>query len=211
MTGIVLMITGSILLVIGLIVFNLSAKDKKQATNGSESDKIVGVEKNSIHEPKEMKIKTFDSPEKKGYDFEKYIVQKFDKKYFKIKEWAGDKYINGIYAETTVYPDVLFEFKLNDVTKHFAVECKWRNHINKNGIEFASTAQLDRYRKYEITKEIPVFVAIGIGGTASNPEHLYIIPLKKVKSTVLQISELNYYKKAKNKKFFYDLATETLN
>jgi len=52
-----------------------------------------------------------DCNKKNGDDFEKFVVQKFDKKYFTIKEWAGDKYVNGKYAETTSQPDILFEFK----------------------------------------------------------------------------------------------------
>jgi len=47
---------------------------------------------------------------KYGCDFKKFIVQKFDKKYFKIKQWAGDKYVDGVYADTNLDPDILVEF-----------------------------------------------------------------------------------------------------
>ena len=58
----------------------------------------------------ESETEIIDYRKKKGDDFEKFIVQKFNKKFFRIKEWAGDKYVKGIYAETTPQPDLLLEF-----------------------------------------------------------------------------------------------------
>jgi hypothetical protein len=39
-----------------------------------------------------------DFNKKSGDDFEKFVVQKFNPRFFKLKEWAGDKYVDGIYA-----------------------------------------------------------------------------------------------------------------
>ena len=244
MTGIILMITGSIVVVAGLIIFGLSAMDKKPVQVENEYDKkyerIVAdgiltknendslkkiVNETSLAHDKrindlEHKIKTnlsktdaelVDQDKKNGDDFEKYIVQKFNKKYFKIKEWTGDKYINGIYAENTLYPDILFEFKLKEETKSFAVECKWRKNLFKNGIEFAKPDQLERYRKYEREKHISVYIAIGINGKASEPNNLYIIPLKNIKNTFVHANELKLYEKDRADHFFYNLKTEMLN
>ena len=63
-----------------------------------------------------------DQYKKSGDDFEKFIVQKFNRKYYKVKEWAGDKYINGIYAETTQQPDLIIELNLEFSSTTFAVE-----------------------------------------------------------------------------------------
>jgi hypothetical protein len=39
-----------------------------------------------------------DFNKKSGDDFEKFVVQKFNPRFFKLKEWAGDKYVDGIFA-----------------------------------------------------------------------------------------------------------------
>lgn len=145
-----------------------------------------------------------DQNKKNGNDFEKFVVQKFDKKYFKIKNWAGDKFVNGRYAETTPQPDLLIEFKLKDKIRFFAVECKWRKNERNGGFEFATTEQLERYRKYEMENNIPVFVAIGMGGEGSDPAQLFIIPLKKLKYNFITPDYLKKFEKDKDKGFFFD-------
>jgi uncharacterized tellurite resistance protein B-like protein len=50
-----------------------------------------------------------NSSEEKGARFEKYVVHKFNLKYCKIKDWRGDKFAYGIYAESTKYPDIEIE------------------------------------------------------------------------------------------------------
>ncbi len=168
-------------------------------------------EKKPDSKASEVKQDATELDKKNGDDFEKFIVQKFDRRYFKIKEWAGDKYVKGIYAETTQNPDLLFEFKMKDERRLFSVECKWRKKLYKNGVEFAKESQLARYRKFEIEKDIPVFVAIGISGEPSQPQHIYIIPLKNIKSTFLTIDELKQFEKTDDRNFYYNLETNTLN
>jgi len=182
---------------------------KKKSLN---NDQIISIkEKKPDGSSVEANMDRIDQDKKCGDDFEKFIVQKFDKKYFKIKEWAGDKYVNGIYAETTQNPDMLFEFKLKDEIRLFSVECKWRKNLFKNGVEFAKASQLARYRKFESEKNIPVFIVIGISGEASHPEHLYIIPLKHINSTFLTIEELNMFEKIDDRNFYFNLKTNVLN
>lgn len=175
-------------------------------------DQIISIkEKKSETSTVKTETDKIDQNKRNGNDFEKFIVQKFNKNYFTIKEWAGDKYVKGIYAETTQNPDILFEFKLKDEVRLFSVECKWRKNLYKNGVEFAEESQLARYRKFESEKNVPVFIAIGISGEASHPEHLYIIPLKNINSTFLTIEELSRYEKKDDKNFYYNLKTNKLN
>jgi hypothetical protein len=145
-----------------------------------------------------------DQNKKSGNDFEKFIVQKFDKKYFHIKNWAGDKYIEGRYAETTPQPDLLMEFHLKGESYPFSVECKWRKNERNESFEFATNEQLDRYRKYETDHKIPVFVAIGMGGEGSNPKQLFIIPLKRLKYNKITLDYLKQFEKQIDKEFFFD-------
>lgn len=151
-----------------------------------------------------------DQDKKKGNDFEKYVVQKFNKKYYKLKEWAGDKYVNGTYAETTQHPDLVMEMKSHAEAVTFAVECKWRKGMFNGGIEFASPEQLKRYKKFEKQHNIPVFIAIGRGGEASNPKYLAIIPLSEIEETFLSFEMLKKYYKNTDKDFYYDVESGML-
>lgn len=142
-----------------------------------------------------------DQNMKSGYDFEKFIVKKFNPEYFKIKNWAGDKFVDGRYAETTPQPDLLMEYSKNGKKQIFAIECKWRKNKQNDGFEFAKEAQMERYRKFEKEKNIPVFVAIGMGGEGNNPEHLYIIPLKRLKYNFITLNYLEKFERNKNNEF----------
>ena len=244
MAGIILMITGVLIFVVGLVFYSTSRKPVEQVNSNHELDKIVemaiadGVltnnEKNLIKHMTEEKNVDYDSiikvaeqqisefktdtaetemidfNKKNGTDFEKYIVQKFDKKYFQIKEWAGDKFVDGIYAKTTTQPDFLVEFKLKNQTLEFSVECKWRKNYYQGGIEFASSDQFQRYQDFERSRNIPVFVAIGVGGKGINPEHLYIVPLKSIESNFIPTKLLKNFEKNSESDFFFNPKTKEL-
>lgn len=152
-----------------------------------------------------------DFNQKNGLDFEKYIVQLFDRSQYKIKEWAGDKFVDGLYAETTLQPDIIFELKMHGKPIAFAVECKWRKGLlNDGNIILASQAQIDRYKNFERTKRTPVFIAVGLGGKGAIPENTYIIPLHDINLNIINISKLNKYKKKKGSHFHFDNVTSTL-
>jgi hypothetical protein len=152
-----------------------------------------------------------DYAKKNGNDFEKHIIQRFNKKYFKTKNWAGDKYVNGHYAETTPQPDIIFEFILKGEVTELAVECKWRKKLYKNGVEFANEKQFDKYKQFERTKNMPVFIAVGLGGTGIAPENVYIIPLRELRSNFIDLKELDKYKKVGKKNFYFLAETLELN
>lgn len=148
----------------------------------------------------------------KGDNFEKYIVQKFSKKYFTIVEWAGDKFVNGKYAETTLQPDLKIKFKNNDISIDFAVECKYRSDYYKNGVEWCSERQLQNYKKFAIEKNMIVFIVIGISGLATEPNELFIIPLDKIETNFLSKDFLYNFRKSnfKDNNLFFDSKTNIL-
>ena len=151
-----------------------------------------------------------DYNKKNGHDFEKYIVGRFDRKYFKILEWAGDKYVAGNYAKTTIQPDILFEFKLKDNKEEFSVECKWRSKFYKNGIELGTAEQIKRYKEFEREKNIPVFIALGVGGKGKSPEQVFFIPLKKIASNFISIEQLKELEKKSESMFYFDINTKEI-
>jgi len=174
-------------------------------------NKIISNAENQLKDRKsDSETELIDFNKRNGDDFEKFVIQKFDKEYFTIKEWAGDKYVNGIYAKTTPQPDILIEFRLKQKTSEFSVECKWRKSLFKNGVEFAKNEQFERYKDFQKDKNIPVFIAIGIGGKGKQPEQLFIIPLKEINSNFIHINTLKNYEKNMNNNFFFDYKTKEL-
>ncbi len=159
----------------------------------------------------EAETEIVDQAKKKGDDFEKYIVKKFNQKLFTIKQWAGDKYVDGIYSEKTQQPDLIVEFKLNNYNEMFAVECKWRSDFNGGKINFSYNEQLERYKKYEKREKTNVYVALGVGGKASAPELLYLIPLDKLHQPDVSKGEIEEFKKNVDDNFYFIMKTATLD
>ena len=117
--------------------------------------------------------------ERKGRQFEEWVVSQFPKPEYTIKEWRADKFKDGTYAESTRYPDLEVELKWRNATHLFAVECKYRSSIS-DSFEWTSQEKIDIYRKYEQDRNIPTFVIFGIGGTPSSPVEVIMAPLEKL-------------------------------
>ena len=151
-----------------------------------------------------------DQDKKKGDDFEKFIIKKFNQKFYKIKQWASDKYVDGIYSEENLQPDIIVEFNLGDFSKKVAVECKYRSKNNEK-FKISYEEQLARYKEYEKKNDVDVYIALGIAGKAYEPKELYLIPLKAVISTSISKKELETYKKEVGANFFLDPKNGVLN
>ena len=197
----------------GVLTDNEREIIKKTAIQENQNyEEVIKDAEDKLSELKiESETELIDYNKKKGDDFEKFIVQKFNNKYFRVKEWAGDKYVNGIYADTTLQPDLLMEFKLRNKIYNFSVECKWRQGLYNGGIEIAKKEQLFRYQEYEKNKNIPVFIAVGIGGKANSPEKLYIIPLKLIKNNFMILKDIAKYEKDVSSYFYFDIEKQLLN
>jgi hypothetical protein len=130
---------------------------------------------------------------KKGDDFEKFIIKKFNSKYFTIKQWAGDKYVDGLYSEKTQQPDIIVQFQYNNYKRTIAIECKWRQDYYNGGVEIAYDSQLKRYKNFTKTEKIKVYIALGIGGKAGVSDVLYLIPLKDLQESFITIEQLKPY------------------
>ena len=143
----------------------------------------------------------------KGLAFEEFIVKRFDTNFFTVKEWRGDKQVDGVYAQSNTYPDLVinFNYRKEKVSVDFAVECKWRQSFFKNEIEWSSKQQIERYNQFSREKNIPVFVAMGIGGEPDAPEQMYIVPLDKLQNPSVSFDELKLYRRQDpNRNLFWD-------
>lgn len=130
--------------------------------------------------------------ERKGKQFEEWVVSqflKFPKSKYTLREWRADRFIDGIYAESTRYPDLELTLNLNDGTHLFAVECKYRSSIS-DSFEWTSQEKIDIYNKYAQDRHIPTFIIFGIGGTPSSPEEVYVVPLSALRYPIVKAEYL---------------------
>lgn len=141
---------------------------------------------------------------KNGLDFEKYVVRHFPSN-FHIQNWTGDKYIDGKYDTHNLDPDIIV--KVTTPTKHtiIAIECKFHMGYHNNLAFIAKKEQLERYRQYQNNNNIPVFIALGIGGSGANPEEFFVVPLNAIKFSIATQEYLSLFKKETNRKLFYYL------
>ncbi|MEB2786397.1 hypothetical protein [Algoriphagus persicinus] len=179
---------------------------------GKNTDSTIAQIRKDLEESEEdSETELIDVNQKAGLDFEKFVVQKFDKKYFTIRNWAGDKFVEGRYADTTTQPDIQLSLKLRGSSYSFAVECKWRSEPKGDFIQFAEEEQLKRYKAFEKRENYPVFIVLGVGGKASSPAELYILPVEELNKPVIHSAGLGKYRKNLDADFFFDQKSQTLN
>ena len=198
--GIILILIGVCAIVSGIIFITKEEVSTVVKIEEFKADEII------------KEVPETKTDKQKGDDFEKYVVQKFSKSYFSVLEWASDKHVNGTYPKSNTHPDLTLKFKFKDTDIDFAVECKYRSDYYKNGVEWCTERQLSNYQAFAKEKGIKVFVVVGIGGVATAPEELYIIPLTEIKAIFLDKAFLGKYKKDnfKDKNLFFDYEKEVL-
>lgn len=199
---------GYILLAVGLI---LAFVGIKMIMSTPDQSKEIAEEKTEISEPS-VAPSAIDNNEQKGLDFEKWVIAHFPKQYYTLKEWRGDKYDNGTYAESTRYPDLELELNLKSgIQETFAIECKWRSNFKNDKIEWASEESIKIYNQFASDRGVAVFVVIGIGGEPSTPETVYAVPLRALKyPTVTRDYLEKFRRKDTNKDFFYKAKDNSL-
>lgn len=180
-------------------------------SEGKDAELAIRQIKSELEESEEdSETELIDVNQKAGLDFEKFVVQKFDKKYFDIRNWAGDKFVEGRYADTTTQPDIQLSLKLRGASYPFAVECKWRSEPKGDFIRFANDGQLERYKAFAKKENYPVFIVLGIGGKASDPAKLYIFPIQELNKPFLHKSAMGKYHMKIDSDFFFDQESKTL-
>jgi hypothetical protein len=199
--GLIMVVSGIALLGGGVLL--LTRKPSQPPPNHEPQPRI------SIPEPPKRATAPQDQlPDEKGGRFERWVVKKFSREYFSIKEWRGDKYEDGFYAESSLNPDFEIEFHLGKLRETFAVECKWRKGFvqgRKRGLEWATERQIQNYQNYAQAKGIPVFVIIGVGGEPDDPDEIYLVKLEYLKLPYVTAEYLaRFLRKNKGMDFYYD-------
>tara|TARA_Y100001970_G_C13652630_1_gene564349 strand:- start:46 stop:546 length:501 start_codon:yes stop_codon:yes gene_type:complete len=135
-----------------------------------------------------------DKPEShaKGEAFEQYVRDCIfpKEKFIKLSQTHSYNTDKDDYTESSLEPD--FELECKKSGKSFFIECKYRSNYYDNAIEWCKKYQLNRYK--DINRDIPVFIAIGVGNTPDEPYDLYVIPVKHIKYTNLFKAFLSDYR-----------------
>lgn len=119
----------------------------------------------------------------KGDAFEEFMVRTLANADSELIHWRGDKICfddddNMLSPTATTWPDL--EWRCKQSGKRFAVECKWRRNWQRKDpkVQIAKTPQkMSDYLAFGTERGIPVFIALGIGGSPNNPRELYLIKL----------------------------------
>lgn len=131
----------------------------------------------------------------KGDMFEDHISTLFNE-YFSIER-------------NQAFPDFLI--KSNSNRDKFAVECKWKKQLYEDSF-WIEERQFINYKEYQNEYNIPFFMVLGLGGTASEPDQIFIIPLKRLQYRDIKKHYLDKFKrKNKYKPFFYYPETKDLS
>jgi hypothetical protein len=190
----------------------LEFDDRKNLSNinvTEEVEKAQTLPRIETHEEETPGFKTTSSSARlvsedvdKGREFEKYVVERFSKEHYALLEWRGDKFHEGRYAQSNMYPDLELRLETKRYNVTFAIECKWRKDFYCSRIDWAKNYQLNNYRKYQYQSGNPVFVVIGVGGEPSNPAATYVVPLDHIETTSLHENKLKNYYPHKKGNFF---------
>jgi hypothetical protein len=144
-------------------------------------------------EPVSRKTDDYISPHKKGRSFEEFVITRFSNTDYQLIEWRSDKFIRGWgWPASCQWPDIVMEVKAS--SSRFAIECKYRSNTNGESLEWARPDQYQNYKDYETRENIPVYIAIGIGGKPHAPKSLFIIRLERLKSNYISLRYLEEFR-----------------
>lgn len=145
---------------------------------------------------------TEDESVEKGNDFERYVVDHFDKKYFSIVQWSTDiARKHDRFVESDSGPDLSVRYiPINEI---FCVECKFRSGLYEEKLHWSNPEQLNRYQDFARENGHPFFVVIGLGGTPSHPERMFCIPLEEARYPALYPSVFEKFERNPDKNFFW--------
>jgi hypothetical protein len=118
----------------------------------------------------------------KGDDFENYLrANVFPKEDYDLLHRTASYHGNkGDYIEASLEPD--FTFRNRETGEVFKVEAKYRSGKYQGKVEWCKPNQLKRYQQID-RESGPVLLALGVGGSPSSPDNVYLIPICEAKYT----------------------------
>jgi hypothetical protein len=128
----------------------------------------------------------------KGDKFEKYVVDRFDDKFFSIVEWTTDmSRKHNRFVESDCDPDLVIRDRKTN--KIFCVECKYRSNLINGYYNWSYPEQINRYFSYAHERKIPFYIVLGFGESPDFPSDVFCVPLEEAKDPQIHISKLHKY------------------
>ncbi len=157
----------------------------------------IRIFQETIQRPQfDVKRKTVDKTElfKKGEEFENFVrLNLFRKDNFTIVERTHNYDINkDDFVESTLKPD--FKFRSLRTNVEFYVEAKWRQTLYNDNLKWSYPKQFERYQEY--SKDFPLFIVIGLGGSPSHPDKLFLERIDQITDYIIpreDLDRLNFY------------------
>lgn len=145
---------------------------------------------------------TEDESVEKGNDFEKYVVNLFNDRYFSIVQWSTDiTRKHDRFVESDAGPDLTIRYI--PAGEIFYVECKFRSDLYEEKLHWSRPDQLKRYQDFARENRHPFFVVAGLGGVPSYPERMFCIPLEEAKYPALYPGVFEKFERDPDKNFFW--------
>jgi len=124
----------------------------------------------------------YDDGYRKGAQFENFVCSLFPSELWIIEDRTKDwsKKLKRP-VESDQEPDLRLRNKKSN--ERIAVECKFRTRLwQMDGVSGITWPKKygDRYRSYAKDKNVPVYIALGLGGNPRNPKKLFLAPLEKL-------------------------------
>lgn len=175
-------------------------QNEQHPLNESKSQELVAEENEAI-----------EPASKEEFVFEKYVVGKFNPKYFRLDHWTGDKFVAKRFDRTPLDPDIQVTINTAEGRFPLAVECKWRNRQDGDYIWFAEDEELAGYQEFSKKTGKPTFIALGLDGKPSEPEEVYLIPVLAFKRGTQHHASLTHFRKPNPEQgFFFDVESGVL-
>lgn len=163
----------------------ISASERKllkefAEANGLDSGKLIRMSYALAGKVDVPEVEQVDQAKLKGRKFEEFVVSLCsDKSRFNLLAWRGDKIVGHTYALENLLPDLHIRHKLKNAVVEYFVECKYRSSWGEEGIDLSD--QFVRYRKAAKDRGLELFIALGVGGSPSNPDEFFIVPGRMMK------------------------------
>lgn len=120
-----------------------------------------------------------------------------------LLDWQYAKKRDDIRHLDLNFPDLYMVFGKKKLYR-FAVECKYVSQVKAGLIKWAEESNIRSYSVYQSKFRIPLFIAIGLGGTPSAPEKMFVTPFQNIEHTThVYEHELYEYKRKPTHKFYY--------
>ena len=121
------------------------------------------------------------------YLFEDFVCNDlFEEKQYEVKQLLDNP------AETITEEHLYPDFRFVQISTRFDFYIKTKYVAIKTPDKF-DWCKRDQFLHFKFLNNIPLYIVIGIGGTAANPENIYMIPYTKLTSNEISLSDWDTY------------------